>query len=415
MERHSFGELAIMSRFYLRQPGVRVPCGLRRIALPTFCALSLALIAGGCAKKEVTASQEAPTVPVQTMVVAPVAIADSSEYLATLKSRHSTALNPQVEGQVTNIFVKSGDRVAAGEPLMQIDPLKQQAQVMSQEAAHAAQSSNVDLAKIQAERAKKLFDAGVISKQDYDQAQTNLNTAQQQNKSLDAQVREQQVQLRYYTVKAPADGMIGDVPVHVGDHVTAPTAGVVGDVPVRVGDRVTVSTLLTTIDQAGSLELYINVPVERSKDVKLGQTVDVLDSNGTVAAESRIDFISPEVDSTSQSILVKATVKNSSGALRNAQFTRARIIWGVHQGPALPVLAVSRINGQFFVFVVEGSGKSLVARQRILRLGELTNNLYPVLDGLKSGDRVVVQGAQNLTDGDKVTETVQDSSGKSSS
>ena len=385
-----------MSGFYLKQPGVRTSRGLRGVVLPAICALGLALIAGGCAKKEATASQEAPAVTVQTMVVAPVAIADSSEYLATLKSRHSTALNPQVEGQVTNVFVKSGDRVAAGEPIMQIDPLKQQAQVMSQEAAHAAQSSNVDLAKIQAERAKKLFDAGVISKQDYDQAQTNLNTAQQQNKSLDAQVREQQVQLRYY-------------------RVTAPTAGVVGDVPVRVGDRVTVSTLLTTIDQAGSLELYINVPVERSKDLKLGQTVNVLDGNGAVAVESRIDFISPEVDSNSQSILVKATVRNSSGALRNAQFTRARIIWGVHQGPALPVLAVSRINGQFFVFVVEGSGKSLVARQRILRLGELTNNLYPVLDGLKLGDRVVVQGAQNLTDGDKVTETEQDSNGKSSS
>ena len=385
-----------MSGFYLKQLGVRTSQGLRGVVLPAICALGLALIAGGCAKKEATASQEAPAVTVQTMVVAPVTIADSSEYLATLKSRHSTALNPQVEGQVTNVFVKSGDRVAAGEPIMQIDPLKQQAQVMSQEAAHAAQSSNVDLAKIQAERAKKLFDAGVISKQDYDQAQTNLNTAQQQNKSLDAQVREQQVQLRYY-------------------RVTAPTAGVVGDVPVRVGDRVTVSTLLTTIDQAGSLELYINVPVERSKDLKLGQTVNVLDGNGAVAVESRIDFISPEVDSNSQSILVKATVRNSSGALRNAQFTRARIIWGVHQGPALPVLAVSRINGQFFVFVVEGSGKSLVARQRILRLGELTNNLYPVLDGLKLGDRVVVQGAQNLTDGDKVTETEQDSNGKSSS
>ncbi|NDQ57215.1 MAG: efflux RND transporter periplasmic adaptor subunit [Acidipila sp.] len=385
-----------MSGFYPKQPGVRTSRGLRGVVPATICALSLALIAGGCGKKEATASHEAPAVAVQTMVVAPVAIADSSEYLATLKSRHSTALNPQVEGQVTHVFVKSGDRVAAGEPIMQIDPLKQQAQVMSQEAPHAAQSSNVDLAKIQAERAKKLFDAGVISKQDYDQAQTNLNTAQQQNRSLDAQVREQQVQLRYY-------------------RVTAPTAGVVGDVPVRVGDRVTVSTLLTTIDQAGSLELYINVPVERSKDLNLGQTVNVLDGNGAVAAESRIDFISPEVDSSSQSILVKATVRNSSGALRNAQFTRARIIWGVRKGPALPVLAVSRINGQFFVFVVEGSGKSLVARQRILRLGELTNNLYPVLDGLKLGDRVVVQGAQNLTDGDKVTEPGQDSNGKPSS
>jgi RND family efflux transporter MFP subunit len=392
----AFGEFAIMKFCQFTQPGFHWSGEVHRAAFCMVSALGLALLAGGCAKKEAAANQEAPAVAVQTMVVTPVAIPDSSEYLATLKSRHSTALNPQVEGQVVSIFVKSGDRVAAGEPLMQIDPLKQQALVMSQEAARAAQASSVEFARTQAERAKKLFEAGVISRQEYDQAQTSLKTAEQQNKSLDAQVREQQVQLRYY-------------------RVSAPTAGVIGDIPVHVGDRVTLSTLLTTIDQPGNLELYINVPVERSKDLKLGQAVQILDSSGNAAAESRVDFISPEVDNNSQSILVKAAVRNVSGALRNSQFTRARIIWGVHQGPALPVLAVARINGQFFVFVVEGTGKSLVARQRILRLGEMTGNLYPVLEGLKIGDHVVVQGAQNLVDGDKVTETLQDSGAKSRS
>ena len=333
---------------------------------------------------------------VKTIVIQPVPIPDASEYLATLKSRHSTALNPQVEGQVTNIFVKSGDHVTAGAPLMQIDPLKQQALVGSQEAARAAQVANVQYAQIQWERVKKLYDAGVVSKQDLDQAQTNLDTAQQQLKALDAQVRQQQVELHYYSVVAPTDGIVGDIPV-------------------RVGDRVTTSTLLTTVDEPGNLEVYVNVPVERSKDVKMGQTVELLDAAGNVAAQSRIDFISPEVDNTTQSILVKATVKNTSGALRTSQFARARIIWGVHQGPVIPVLAVSRINGQFFVFVVEGSGKSVVARQKMLRLGEITGNRYAVLDGIKAGDRIVVEGAQNLVDGAAVVETPQNSSGKPSS
>ena len=140
-----------------------------------------------------------------------------------------------------------------------------------------------------------------------------------------------------------------------------------------------------------------------------------IEPSGNVAAECRIEFISSQVDNSTQSILAKAIVKNGSGALRTSQFARARIVWGVHTCPVIPVLAVSRINGQFFVFVVQGSGKSLVARQRMLRLGELKDNQYPVLDGLKTGDRLVVDGAQNLLDGAPVTEVSGAPGGKPSS
>jgi RND family efflux transporter MFP subunit len=332
-------------------------------------------------------------VPVKTTVIRSVPVAESSEYLATLKSRHSSVLNPQVEGQITQIFVKSGDRVATGTSLLEIDPLKQQATVHSQEAARAAQVANVQFAQIQWERTKKLYEAGVVSKQEFDQMQTTLDTAQQQLKSLDAQVREQQVQLRYYRVVAPSDGIVGDIPV-------------------RVGDRVTVNTPLTTIDEPGNLELYVNIPVERSKYLKLGQTVQLLDTAGNALAESRISFISPEVDNNTQSVLAKAIVKNSSGALRTSQFARARVIWGAQPKPVIPVLAASRISGEFFVFVAEGQGKSLVARQRRVQLGELTDNQYPVLDGLKEGDRLIVEGAQNLIDGMPVTEMPADATGR---
>jgi RND family efflux transporter MFP subunit len=323
----------------------------------------------------------------------PVAISDVSEYLAALKSRHSLVLDPQVEGQVTNIFVKSGDRVTAGMPLIQIDPLKQQAIVGSQEAGRAVQVANVQFAQTQWERAKKLYESGVISKQDFDQAKTNLDTAQQQLKSLDAQVLQQQVELHYYRVVAPADGIVGDIPV-------------------RVGDRVTTTTTLTTVDEPGSLELYVNIPVERANDLKLGKTVQLLDVAGNLLSESRIDFISAEIDNNTQSVLAKAQVKNSSGTLRPSQFVRARIVWGTGDGLEIPVLAASRINGQFFVFVVQASGKSLVAHQKMLRLGEMIGNRYVVLDGIKAGDRVVIEGGESLVDGASVSETTDDSRGK---
>jgi RND family efflux transporter MFP subunit len=333
---------------------------------------------------------------VKTAIIAPVAVPESSEYLGTLKSRHSTVLNPQVEGQITGIFVKSGDHVKVGTALMQIDPLKQQATVGSQDAARAAQEANVHFAQIQWERAQKLFEAGVSSKQDYDQAKTNLDTAQHQLKSLEAQVQEQNVELHYYRVLAPTDGIVGDIPV-------------------RVGDRVTNATTLTTVDQPGPLEVYINIPVERSKDLKMGQKVQLLDTVENVVAESQIDFISSEVDNSTQSILAKATVKNSADTLRTSQFARVRVIWGVHDRPVIPILAVQRINGQFFVFVVEGAGKSAVAHQKVVRLGEMSGNNYVLLGGLQAGDHVVIEGGQELVDGAPVTETSSASNGKTPS
>lgn len=356
----------------------------------------LAAAITGCGQKQAAGNEEPPAIAVKTAVIQPVPISDSSEYLGTLKSRHSVVLNPQVEGQITNIFVRSGDRVKAGTALMQIDPIKQQATVGSQEAARAAQEASVHFAQIQWERSQKLFDAGVISKQDYDQARTNLETAQHQLKSLDSQVLQQQAELHYYRVNAPTDGFVGDIPV-------------------RVGDRVTTTTTLTTVDQPGPLEIYINVPVERSKDLKMGQKVQLLDSQSKVVADTQIDFISTQVDTNTQSVLVKATVKNSSDTLRTSQFARTRLVWSTHDGPVIPVLAVQRINGQYFAFVVDGSGKSQVAHQKVLTLGEMIGNDYVVLDGLKSGDRIVIEGAQSLVDGATVTEAVPAPAGKSSS
>jgi RND family efflux transporter MFP subunit len=322
--------------------------------------------------------------PVQVLEIQPQRIADTSEYLAILKSRHSATINPQVEGQVTRILVKSGDRVHAGDALLQIDPLKQEAMVNGQDAARAAQEANVRYARISLERAQRLFDAGVISKQDFDNAQTSYDAAVSQLKSLEEQVRQQTVELRYYRVSAPMDGIVGDIPV-------------------RVGDRVTVSTLLTTVNEPGALEAYIYVPGARAKELRLGLPVKLIDGQGTVQ-ETQLTFISPQVDTDTQTVLAKAAVVNAKANLRIAQQVRAQVTWGNREGQVVPVLAVQRVNGQFFTFVAVKEGNTAVARQRLLKLGDIVGNDYPVLDGLKPGDHVIVSGLQFLQDGTLVTE-----------
>jgi len=329
-------------------------------------------------------AQGPPGMPVKIEVARSVAVDDSSEYVATLKSRGSAAIMPQVEGHITRIFVRSGARVGDGEPLMQIDPEKQQATVSSQEDTRAAKVAALQYAKQQYGRVQGLKASGVISQQELDQARSALDAAQADLHAVESQVREQQAQLRYY-------------------RVTAPAAGIVGDIPVRVGDRVTVSTLLTTVDSPGIMEAYVSVPVERAPQLKLGMPVRILDSTNSVLAESRITFISPQVDDQTQTVLVKAGIENK-GNLRPAQFIRARVVWGTRQTPTVPVLAVSRISGQYFAFVAEQDKGSLVARQKPVKVGEIVGNDYVVLDGIKDGDKVIVSGTQFLRDGVPVAE-----------
>ena len=364
-------------------------------------ALLLALTAGafvyGCQKSAAdnAPGAAAPAMPVQVQIAPAVKIPDTTEYLSILKSRHSAAINPQVEGEITRIFVKSGDHVKAGTPLLQIDPLKQEATVNSQEASRTAQEANLRYAKVSLERAQKLFDAGVISKQEMDNAQTGYEAALAQVRALDEQVNQQKVQLHYYSVKSPMDGIVGDIPV-------------------RTGDRVTVATMLTTVDEPGALEAYIYVPAERAKNLKAGLPVRLLDTAGNSVSETRITFVSPQVETETQTVLVKATIENPQGKLRIAQQVRAQITWGIHEGPVIPVLAVLRINGQFFAFVAVNEGKGTVARQVPLKLGDTIGNDFVVLDGLKAGDHLIISGTQFLQDGMPVTEQIQ-SKGQSNS
>ena len=319
--------------------------------------------------------------PVKVQTAAAQKVDDTTEYVATLKSRDSAVVMPQVEGIITQIFVHSGESVAAGAPMMQIDPAKQQATLKSQESATTAQVAQVKWAQQNYDRVSGLADAGVVSKQDLDQARATLDAAQAQLQSLGAQVNEQQVQLHYYKV-------------------VAPRAGVVGDVPVRVGDRVITTTVLTTVDRPGSLEAYIYVPIEKSGQLKMNLPVQIVDGSGNLLASSRVTFISPQVDNSTQTVLVKAQIANSNDSLRTAQFIRARVVWGSQQKPMVPVIAVSRIGGVYFAFVAEPDQKGgYVVHQKPLQVGQIIGNNYVVLDGVKPGDKVVISGTQFLIDG----------------
>ncbi|HEV7515947.1 MAG TPA: efflux RND transporter periplasmic adaptor subunit [Thermoanaerobaculia bacterium] len=374
-------------------------------------ALLLVGILAGCGGKPPAGGPGGPGgggggLPVKIETVQVTDLRDASEYLATLKSRHSVNVQPQTEGVITQIFVKSGDRVRPGAPLLQIDPGRQRAAVRSEEANRAMRRAALDYAQKQQQRMETLYKGGAVAKQSLEQAESALRQARADYEALGAQVEEQQVQLRYFRVAAPA-------------------GGVVGDIPVRVGDRVTPATLLTTLDENTALEVYIAIPLERSKDLRPGLPVEIVGEDGTILAASAVSYIAPQVDDQTQSVLIKAPITNpgsppnaagpanaagptnvaNTGSLRAGQVVRARVIWSTHRGPVLPLLAVTRTSGQYFAFVAEPGpgGKGLFAHQRPIQVGEVVGNDYVVLAGIKPGERVVTGGVQKLADGAPVT------------
>jgi RND family efflux transporter MFP subunit len=340
------------------------------------------MAAVGCQKKAAAppAGAGMQGMPVQTATVTLAPVPQSSEYVATIKSRRSATLQPQVDGRLTEIGVRSGDHVKAGQPMMSIDPLHQQASVDSARATERQKKALYDYNTVEIERQRKLFEAGITSRDVFEQAQQAFDNSKADYESAVALRKTQEEQLAYYSIRAPFDGVVGDIPVHVGDYVSS-------------------TTMLTTVDEGKDLEAYIYIPTERSGQVRLGLDVDLLDTSGKLLEKSKIDFLSPQVDSMLQGILVKAPVHATPDILRNAQMVKAQVIWSTTPMAVVPVLAVTRQGGQSFVFVAHQQDGHWSAQQTSVTLGDTVGNSYAISSGLKPGDKVIVSSTQFLVNG----------------
>jgi RND family efflux transporter MFP subunit len=357
---------------------------LKRI-LSISCFVLVGLMATGCQKKTAApAGAGMQGMPVQTVAVSLAPVPQSSEYVATIKSRRSATLMPQVSGLLTQILVHSGDHVKAGQTLMNIDPRQQQATVDSQRATERQKKALFDYNTVEVERQRKLFEAGVTSHDVYDQARQAFENSKADYESAVEARKTQEELLAYYTVRAPFDGVVGDIPVHVGDFASPSSSP---------------ATVLTTVDENRDLEAYIYIPTERASQVRQGLVVHLTDTNGKLLEKTSVDFVSAQVDSTLQGILVKAPVHVPLEVLRTAQLVKARVIWSTSPMAVVPVLAVTRQGGQSFVFLAKEQGGHFFARQTPVTLGDTVGNTYSVPSGLVAGDKVIVTNTQFLVEG----------------
>ena len=189
--------------------------------------------------------------------------------------------------------------------------------------------------------------------------------------------------------------------------VVAPFAGTIGDVPVKIGDYLNRGDVLTTLTENDALELRLFIPIDRLSELRLGLPVIISTTKNESLAEGRISFISPQVNSDSQTVLAKATFDNSNSQLLDGQFVQATVIWNQRLGSlVVPATAVIFQGEERFMYVVEESPPQteeeepqMKAKKQPVQLGLVQGDNIEILEGLEAGDRIIISGLQKLSDG----------------
>lgn len=387
----------------------------------------LLLLVTACSPSAPPGAKKPPGVAVKLQTVEQTTLLDTTEQLGNLQAENRVDLRPATEGRVDEIFVSSGSAVSAGTPILQLRPEKTQAavggavanvnaaiasrdnavaQIRAVEAQKVSDAANVNLQEEQFKRIASLVAQGALPKQQLDQVRRDRDTARAALNATDERIRaarataeQQNAQLEQaQTTVASSQEDLRET------RVVAPITGIVGNVAVKVGDYVKTSDVLTNIIQNQNLELSITISADKANQLRLGLPVQLLNQNNeTVISTGQISFISPQVNQ-DQQVLAKASFPNSERKLRDGQRVRARVVWKKNQGVSIPVIAVSRIAGENFVFVAQPQADSkadpaLFAKQKLVKLGDIKGNNYQVISGLKPGEKIVVSGLLNLNDG----------------
>ncbi len=346
-------------------------------------AITLVLVAS-CAKPADSAPPSPPPSPVKVISLASKTLEESTDYLATLTSRRAVTLYPQVSGYVRAILVKPGATVKMGTLLIQVDAAAEQASMQNLMATRESLAASSSFAKDRQARSKLLRGDGIVSQQDADQAQVQADQAEATVRATDALIASAKARLSFFTIVAPFEGVVGNVPVKVGDFVTP-------------------QTMLTSVTQDAGLEAEVSVPIERSVALGPSSRIRLLGPDDQVLGESPVVFISPRADPATQLLLIKGAFE-AMPSVRADQVVRARVVWSTKEGLAVPTASIVRQAGQAFVYVVEQAdgGSVLLARRAPVGLGSLHGNEYTVTSGLRAGERLVVAGLQQIGDGTPV-------------
>jgi multidrug efflux system membrane fusion protein len=346
----------------------------------------LGLLATGCAKKDPPAFERPPS----PVTVAAAVSQDVPLYLDEVGhtvAREVVSVQPQVSGKITEIHFADGAELKKGDPLFTIDPRPFEAQLNAAQANLAQSKAALDYARIEFARVQDLVESKAIARQDYDSRKNAVDVGEAQVKQNEAAVESARLNLEYTSIRSPIDGRAGHRLVDNGNVVTA-----------------NITTLLT-IERMDPIYTDFTVTEGDFSEVQRNSgkhtlRVEVRLPDETKPEVGQLTFLDNSVQSSSGTVMLRATVSNSARHLWPGQFVNVRLVLATLPNAVLVPAAAPQDSAKGpFVYVVK---EDSTAELRPVKLGQRQGDLVVIEQGLQPGERVVMNGQLGVLPGGKV-------------
>lgn len=363
----------------MRYPRIRWAIALSCITLTTLSVVS-------CGK---TAKARAPRVAVTVARAERRDMPLALSATGTVEPIQSAAVGSQVGGVVTRVAFREGDDVRAGQILLQLDPRPFRAALEQAQAALARSHAQAENARLDAERAKALFDRSMLAQTDWDEKRTTAQALEAGARSDSASMLTARLNLEYSSIRAPVSGRTGRLMVHQGDYVRPAT-----------------TDPLVTINQSRPVRVAFTVPASDVPLVQryraMGKTsvwVTTSDSD-SATVQGSLSFVDNAVDPASGTLLLKGEFPNRDLRLIPGQFVTVRLVLTVEpRATVVPMPAISRGQQGSFVYVVNGDS---TVTARPVRVSRTVDEMAVVAAGLDPGEQVVTDGQLRLSPGARI-------------
>lgn len=376
-----------------------------RISMKTTIRLSVLLLFGAtiasCGGKDEKAAQAAAASmepqPYPVFTVSTQATTLDSDYPATIEGIQNIDIRPKVDGFIDRIFIDEGAIVKKGQPLFAINAPQYEQAVSTAAAAISSAEAEVNAAQLQVNKTKPLVEKDIISKYELEAAQLNLQSKKAMLAQARASLVNAKVNFGYTNITSPVDGVVGNIPYKTGSLVSSNSA-----------------QPLTTVSNTAKVYAYFSLNEKQLLDfsnVYQGKTLAeqmknippvslVLADGTTYAQNGKIESINGQINTSTGSVSLRATFPNASSILKSGASASVRIPQHVKDVILIPQKSTTDLQGKKFVYLLGDSAKVINTPIQVMEITK--GKFYVVTKGLKSGDKVVLEGFQSLKEGVKI-------------
>ena len=328
--------------------------------------------------------------PVSASAVVEKTLTETQEFSGRLEAIEQVQIRPRVAGFITAINFKPGSQVKKGDVLFVIDPRPFQAEANRAEAAAGSARAKADLAKLELNRAQSLLADKAIAQREFDERSSNFKQLDADARAAQAQYESAKLNVTYTQVTAPISGRVSKAEITLGNLVDASAV---------LTSVVSLENIYASFD--GDEDTYLRVGAAAHKGQPAVVRIGLANEEG-FPHEGKLEFVDNQLDPRSGSVRMRARLANDDGALVPGLFARVQLAGSTGAKPVVLIndRAVSTDQNRKFVFVVGAGNK---AEYRPVTLGPQVDGLRVVRDGLKVGEKIVVNGLQRVRPGAPVT------------